>query len=276
MKRNFGRTVLLLAPCIVALLGLLGGCETQSEQASDEVCARCEPSSGGETGDFGTELHACEAVMADEEVDRAEAEALGFDVTELERRVARPVDLPMRWVPAKPEWIGHAGGPATGYEPETRIRATFSSQRTLHYVHPDPEVCDGAICQLPGGGTEEQVNCTTRIELDIEVQLQTQDRAIKATLEGRAVWIDPEHRGLASDSLLEPYFNAHTDLAEVTGTLRLDPKPGAEHYVGGLFFSGRLWPDGFFGELSPRVLIDEVGVTFVDYAPLYGTAGESP
>jgi hypothetical protein len=153
------------------------------------------------------------------------------------------------------------------------VRLRISRPGALHFVGPDPAVCDGTICQLPDGETERQDQCTRRLDVDVEAEIETLDGAVRAGLKGTVSMMHPEYSGPgASEVWRDPYFNLRTDLSAVTGTLRLAPKPGGVRYVGLLLATGFMHSDQTSGEISPVVRIfNPDGVTVHDYWPLHGS-----
>jgi len=267
LRRRFQRSWSTL----VALGALAAACRGDDASSGGSVCPTCDPEVGGETGDFGGTPTVCEGLSNAVLVERADAIALGFDVEELERRVARPIDMPMRWTTS--ETAG--GGPATGFATDTRISAKLSSTGVFHHVRVDPALCDGTTCrrdehEVPQG------SCDDRLELGVRAELRTLDGALQAATEGVAVRSREGSASAQQASSREPYFTTRAALSEVTGTLRLAPRPGAFRYRTLLIFYAYLLPGGCKGELSPTIMVEDSEETGTLYHPLYGSFPPNP
>src|SRR5262245_2501826 len=115
----------------LCLLVALAGCDAHSARPGMEeggssksersVCPSCAIA-GGETGDFNAEISACGKAYAKREIDRSEAEALGFPVAEAIGLVEQPIDTAMTWTAVETR----NGGPARGYEPKTHVQVVLT------------------------------------------------------------------------------------------------------------------------------------------------------
>ncbi len=245
---------------------LLGGhlvaCQNPDENPVGPICPKCGPSTGGETGDFGPlSSSPCEFFLVPVPIDESEAAALGFDVPALKRRALRAFDVPMRWEPihdAERDESSSSDIPVSGYEVATRIRATFSTSHLLHHLRPDPARCDGTTCRYPDAeATLPQASCRlNKLELEVVVEIETADRAVRATTRGSAVaalWQGADPFGESQTM----YFNTSTDLRDATGRLRFGSPTSGVPYRGRLTLGGWLRPDGIDGNLFIDLEVDE-------------------
>jgi hypothetical protein len=252
----------------LALLSCLFACSDgiPADPVPGPVCAGCQPEVGGETGDLGGEFTPCWGLVVREPVDAAQATALGFDVAELERRIAQPIDTALAWEASETR----GGKPATGFDTMTRVTATVSSRRSYQHVRPDPQYCDGTTCRFPGMSVPE-ATCPRRLETDVDVHLETADGAIDVTLTGSA-W-----RAIAGSegegAFFEPLvlLTTRAKLSDIHGTLRVHPDPGAKAYLPWLQLDVWLGPSSLYGEISPNVLLKHDDYTATQYHPLLGT-----
>lgn len=258
------RLALLLTSLVIA-------CTESAQGVAGPVCPGCNPEVGGETGDLGGEVEACWGYVVRDPVDAAEATALGFDVAELERRVARSIDMPLGW--AVPETRG--GGAATGYDSITRVTARFSSRRSYRHVRSDPQYCDGTTCNF-AGIVVAQDTCPRRLEAALEVQLTTADGAVEASMAGTAWSVIPGSDGLAASFSHLMFVSADTQLSAVHGKLRLDPAPGALGYRTSLSMGASLDVDAVEGAITPSVTLENPDGTITFYAPLHGSFPPAP
>jgi hypothetical protein len=167
-----------------------------------------------------------------------QAEADGLDVAEFVRRLARPIDLPMRWTPVDE---GFEEGrinklPTRGYAEYTHVEAVISITSALRYQRLDQLRCVNESCP-----------CGHVLAADVSVDLRTLDGAVQATAQGTAF------QQLVPKSAFSPdpyfvYINARADLRDVTGTLRFAPAGSAFH--GSLVFGAALGQDSSQGTLS--------------------------
>lgn len=216
-RRHIGRGLLLLM-----LAGSFAGCgsepsglkSTEGPDGADtigRVCPGCGVNTGGETGDFGGDLAACAGAYAKREVDRAEADALGFDATDSVRAIEEPIDAPMTWAAIDDSGDG---APARGYDAETRVQVTLTVDKlTFHEL--DLERCNGDRWCLSDG---ERGLCSERyVVVSASGELRTSDGAIAAVIPSQDV------QGLWPDSDNNPSVFAWIDLRDVTGRLELEP-----------------------------------------------------
>jgi hypothetical protein len=250
-----------------ALLFCLFACSdgVPADPVPGPVCAGCQPEVGGDTGDLGGDPTPCWGLVIREPVDVAQATALGFDVAELERRIAQPIDMPLAWEASETR----GGRPATGYSVMTRVAATVSSRRSYQHVRPDPQYCDGTTCRFTGGSLP-QATCPRRLETDVDVQLRTADGAIDVALTGTA-WraiAGSEGEGASFEPLV--VLTARAKLSDIHGALRVYPDPGAKSYLPWFSLNVLLGPNSLYGELSPNVLLHHDDYTATHYHPLYG------
>jgi hypothetical protein len=225
---------------------------------------------GGETSEFGLQA-ACVSALRYQEVDRAQAEDIGFGVDEYTRVVEMPLDLPMRWLAEDSE----AGGPALGYEQDTRLRLTLEIEG-FEYAELDPARCDDTSCTLEDGTTTEVDGCEPFVFVRARGEFETADGAVEATLESQPI-------SLLRAGEVEPVAAARVDLTQVRGTLRIDPAI-PEPYVGVIHLSLQYLPAGElqYAVLSVDVYPDwdalgedahEIPSELSSYRPLQGRAG---
>jgi len=256
----------LLFPLLLQTALCATACQSAGSDGSGSVCPTCEPQTGGDTGDFGgVTVGVCGSVARRVVIDPAQAVALGFDMPEIARRIARPIDASLRWVARNDE----GGGAATGFDPETRVRADIAITE-YGYNRPDPEFCDGTVCTL-NGSTELQATCLREqfLDLAVRVNFETDDGAVRGTAVGQAVQWGPDSRSAQSNPALPVQVIANQNLHDVTGSLRVDPAPGHERYRGKLEFSAELSANSYTGSLFPSVFYDTPART-IWYTPLMG------
>jgi hypothetical protein len=207
------------------------------------ICAACGPSTGGETGDFGGALVSCDHYLEDAEID--EVEAAQVSLAELERRLARPIDVPFQWKEYDDGNPTRHPLQASGYEPSTWVKGTISPTGPFRFQRQ-------TNCSEPSHSCTE---CWSRIEVDVSVEFATADGSIRARTEGTAVHAVSD-RPATPGSALRAYFNSSADLRDVLGTLRFEvPQGGVPH--GRLTFSGWLLPDGVRGSATIFLDIDQ-------------------
>ena len=250
---------------LMALLsGFVAACQAGTADAPS-VCPGCEPRGGGETSDFGGSWAPCEYYSAPRRIEASEANSLGYDAARLTAQIERQVDTSLFWTAKATE----GGGPASGFEQETRVRITPRITSFTH-VRIDPERCDGTICRSEEVDPVVRAECRHRLEMGFEMQLHTEDGALSLRTNGIAVqWAG----GLEeADVLDDPIGHVDADLRSVTGDLRLTPDL-PEPYVGTLVVvlmfranetEGSLWPE------LVHTQVDENGITTrrEEYSPL--------
>jgi hypothetical protein len=259
-----------LAACLSLLISMaLGACQSRDEIPVGPICPKCGPSTGGETGDFGGVIVDCSPYLAQAEL--AVAAEDGFDVSEFERRLARPIDVPMQWTDSFSDQRVAARSEVSvrGYEEYTRINATISQTSALRYSRLDQSKCPPEGCY-----------CNGLIEVDVRVELKTLDGAVRATTHGTAVQTVGFKDPTSEPDAYFIYFNAQTGLEDVIGTLRFAPPPGEKPFHGSLYVGSRLFPsaDKIQGEVSIHIDVEdgETPPTGVDQIegeylfPLYG------
>jgi hypothetical protein len=242
-------------------------------RSHDSVCPDCAPfAPGGETSDFGSELAACTLAYETREVTAAEAHELGFDVATIADAMEQPIDAALTWRASESE----GGGPASGFEPETRVRGTIDVRSYTHYWL-DPELCDGTMCTLDDGTETEQASCPEHyILFKASGELATDDGALEATFPEQPVWI------LSKDSGDTISVAARADLSAVHGSLRIDPAIPTPR-IGALDLSLEIPQSGQRGALQISVYPDwdhpppDAGTIPRElsyYAPLEGRWGD--
>jgi len=208
--RTFNR---LLAACLALAPACAG--ENSVEPGARRVCVDCVPRALGQgSSSLAGFVAACSLAYLERTIDRAEAEALGFPVTDAAALIERPIDTPAMWVPRSTEG---GGGPAGGYEPATRVRAALKVESYL-YRWLDPARCDGTVCRLDDGSTTPQLGCYERyIMMHVSGELETLDGAIAVRFPTQPVNMSlpgqTDAVGVA----------AAADLSDVRGTLTLEP-----------------------------------------------------
>jgi hypothetical protein len=237
------------------------------------ICPACGPSTGGETGDFGGSIVPCTALVA-AELEQVEAD--GLDLAEFERRLAVPIDLPMRWTRWDASRPPEERNPVAirGYEVDTRLVATLSTTSAFRYSYFDRALCAAMETQCSPAA------CSSYIVVDVRLELRTLDGAVQATTDGVAV---QRLFGQSRDPSADPYFsffNSRTDLRDVMGTLRFAPPSGSATFHGQLRFSLRLGRERQFGDMSIQIDVDGESEAWVvsglegEYVfPLYGSVG---
>jgi hypothetical protein len=181
------------------------------EDEMGPICASC--TAGGQTTDFGT-VDPCSNNAEGEAIDLATAGELGF--TNLDQ-FEREFEASFRWIPQETT----NGGPATGYDPSTRVRGRTTLESIKH-VPAASDVCDD----------------TLRVTLELE--FATEDRALEIAGPVHA-WV---RRGesLAAEGTL--------DLAHASGTLHLAPSDWSWVARGAVPIFLAYWPDRVRGSLA--------------------------
>jgi hypothetical protein len=239
------------------------------------VCPACEVSVGGETGDFPGSPAPCPSILAATAIDEAEAVRLGYDVAEMRRRLARPLDLPLSWSRQTfAAFLAYEEQPPTGFANETRLSASVVAREGYKYIRPDPAYCDGTNCRrvLETGQVVEveQLSCSADLAIEVVVELETADGALRAEISGNAV--------RSNDSRdWQVIIHAAAQLEAVVGSLRLSPKSDMGDPVGELWLALRLTETDAYGSLTPEIrLSSERGEGAKLYAPLTGRLGVRP
>jgi hypothetical protein len=226
--------------------------------AGDSVCAECPVQAGGESSDFGGTPHTCTHFELRAPIDRSRASDLGFDVDALEQRIERPLDAPLHW---KPE-DSRAGGPASGYQPETWIEGTAKLSGWYTYVGLDPARCEGTECADTEVG---EWTCSDRLELGIEAQFRTLDGAVNAFASGYVLL------GRPGASFGEtPGSSLRANLRDVHGSLRVVPDQGLAIVEALLMMDLYFKADRTEGDLRPFLVLRDSPATVVHYLPLSG------
>jgi hypothetical protein len=171
------------------------------------------------------------------------------------------------------------GGPARGYEPQTRVRGEFQVD-SYDYRWLDPARCDGSVCKLDDQTTTEQAPCPERyLMMQASGRLETLDGAIAAEFPTQAVNV--RLPGQTDDLVVA----TAADLGQVTGRLRIDPGVSAPS-VGRLDLSLQFEDDQHrgYGVLSVGVTPDwdhlsqdvasGIPSRFAYYSPLEGYWGD--
>jgi hypothetical protein len=228
------------------------GTETSS------VCAECPLQAGGESSDFGGTPHPCSHFELRSPIDRTRATDLGFDVDELEQRIERPIDAPLHW---KPE-DSRAGGPASGYQPETWIEGTAKLSGWYAYVGLDPARCEGTECADAEVG---EWTCSDRLELGIEAQFRTLDGAVNAFASGYVLLGRP---GASWGET--PGSSLRANLRDVNGSLRVFPDQKLPILEALLMLDLYFKADRTEGDLRPFLVLRDSPATVVHYLPISG------
>jgi hypothetical protein len=246
-----------------------GGCAASSDAegttpteadstVGDSVCAECPVQAGGESSDFGGTPHPCTHFELRSPIDRTRATDLGFDVDELEQRIERPIDAPLHW---KPE-DSRAGGPASGYHPETWIEGTAKLSGWYTYVGLDPARCEGNACADTEVG---EWTCSDRLELGIEAQCRTLDGAVNAFASGYVLLGRP---GASWGET--PGSSLRANLRDVHGSLRVLPDQSLAIVEALLMMDLSFKVDHTEGDVRPVLALRDSPATVVHYLPLSG------
>ncbi len=194
------------------------------------VCPDCLAQSGGETSDFD-DTSDCALFLQATPVSDEEAVALGFDMARVRSLVERDFAASFRW--ARPEETPEGSlltRLPTGYVNETRVSGSTRIEGDLTYQRLDARLCDAqGTCtpeavDLEWGAVVE--SCTSarfeRLNVSLRTELETADGAVRADT-------------IASLSLAKGAFASlkarfKADLADVEGTLRVEPRPEGPYY----------------------------------------------
>ncbi len=228
------------------------------------VCAECPVQAGGESSDYGGTPHPCMTFEVRTEVDRERAVELGFDVDQLERRIERPIDAALQWMPADPR----GGSAAAGYLTETRISASVRPSDRFTHVGPDPARCDGSACSDPELG---EWTCAERLELGVEAELRTLDGAVNAVVSGSVLQGKPG--GSFADT---PAGSLHSNLRDVYGSLRVFPDPNFTIVEARLMVDLYFMADHTAGDVNPAIVLRSSPASAVHYRPLRGHWPSTP
>ncbi|MEO8179072.1 MAG: hypothetical protein ABI895_09585 [Deltaproteobacteria bacterium] len=227
-----------------------------NEPVVRSVCPSCPAAQlGGESSDFGGSRDVCVFIEQKTPIDATRATQLGFDVPTLQRRVQREFNETLLWTPRELR----GGGPATGYELETRIRGTVTI-RSYAYVGLDPEACIGTRCQI---NTDEH-ECFDRLELGLDAQFRTLDGALEASATGYGL------QGRSGNSFESPAGSLFTSLRDVHGTLQLFPDKGKSIRRAVLIANMYFKEERTEGELSAYLELANDSVSVTTYIPLFG------
>lgn len=240
-------------PWVLALGACLSACDERSTAdppTLSGICPSCEPSAGGETGDFGGTPSPCEYLNHERSISLSEAAALGFGVAELERRLAQGSEAPLTWIER-----GWSPPEVSGYGSKVAISVRVHVLRDDAVLRSiDRDICDGGRCRLGPVEIPEQ-GCPGRLRIPIELEIETTDRALGTRAHGDIYLVQYElHPG--------PILAfARIDLQEVNGALRLVPSSSRGAHRGTLvvelelasrIMKGRLWPSMYFDEM-PKI-----------------------
>jgi hypothetical protein len=196
------------------------------------VCPECL-SAGGETSDFdGGRAATCADYLVSAPASDADAELAGYDVAAYRSRLTRSFETSLRWTDLTASSAQPRSTPIAGYTPETVVRGSVTTGGIERAVL-DPAQC-GDAAQCRWGPIE--LDCTSHsiasYSIATEVALATDDGAIEHVFHS-AILLEPSlpdananapSRGV--DAALS--FAAHVDLADVQGTLRIEPLPEAK------------------------------------------------
>ncbi len=273
-RSRFGSTpAAIVWVCALAYAGCTTK-ETEQEQSSESICPSCKATAGGESGDFSGTPSVCPLLLADAPVGEAEAIALGYEPSELRRLLGRAIELPLAWrepgvfaePPVRFDLSRFELEPPSGYAlEETRISLHIHIADTLIHVRPDPGLCDGVTCTVevePGRVVEvPKTGCDSRLALDLTVDIETADGAVRGTVTGRAEKVGSR----------ELVVRASADLASVPGKLRLSPKTEFGQPTGVFWLVLDIADGAIDGVLSPEIFFwNESGNDAQVYTPILG------
>lgn len=226
----------------------------ESAEVRRSLCPGCPGRNGGESSDFGTP-HTCILAERTAPIDRARAAELQFDVEDLERRVARSFQAPLRWTPGNSRLP-----PPRGYEPDTWVEGDVT-MTGYNEVSLDPALCNGNDCTLNG----ERWQCSDRLVLDVRVNLRTLDGAVAAQLSGYVLVGRP---GFSFSET--PAGTMFASLSDATGSLELfaDQLPTLRSAL--LLTDLRFGVDDLEGTVRVLLLQGAPDVTFRTYEPISG------
>lgn len=189
------------------------------------ICPSCIMT-GGETSDFDGGQGPCVAFVRTLVVSDAEAAAAGFDVAAYRHRLVRSFQAPLRWTDLTATSALPRATPTTGYAPETIVRGAVTTGEVTQTFF-DETACDGGQA-CPGNTTASEcrnILLDDVYQLVAGVTLATDDGALEATLSGSIpLALGGPPSAVETDVLS---FGSHADVANVSGTLRIEPRPGA-------------------------------------------------
>lgn len=279
-KRN---TLATMAPAL--LLGLLSACGSESKasnegSASDTESAIC-PScgvlqAGGESSDFGGTVSPCVLFAQPRAVDLAEAEGLGFEMSNAIARIGRSIDAPLFLRPGVLSGPEPEGGKAiaSGYQSETRVEASVEVE-SWTLVDLDSNRCTDGTCTDTNGSVYD---CRIRLEMPITASLSVKDGSLQATGSGLGLyWLNGDGSDFLAGSI-------RLDLATAAGNLNLsiepvpEPSPGqpnapmgSESHSAALLVDFYFLPEGTNGELRIEFTNGTAsGLPVRSYYPLQG------
>ncbi|MDB4988962.1 MAG: hypothetical protein JWN04_4140 [Myxococcaceae bacterium] len=149
---------------------------------------------------------------------------MGFDVDEVQRRLAVPIDLPIHL--SRMEFLDNPSHPASGYTVDSRMKLSLAVIGTyLHGVR-DDSGCDGVSGPLPNG---QLYACVDAIKIPVTINFATDDGAVHGTALGDATQQNGSHELWRSmDLAARVDMHGFANLHEVTGSLQLyPPKAGS-------------------------------------------------
>jgi hypothetical protein len=278
------RNVQFLLFCCSAVLAACEGSSgrsTQPIETSDDdlpevgpICPSCDPQSGGESSDYGGSQTACSFFVERFDVTEEEAVEHGFDVVGIRDHLERRFQAPLYWVAFDPG--------ASGYEPDTTITGKISvpASTSWQIERLDPRLCSNDRCSSPDffdgdefscgeGGNDSRDTLAGHLWVDVVVEIETADQAVKATLTG-------SHRSPEWDG---QKLGVDVDLAAAQGTLQLQP-PFEPPYIGSISSALELGEDDVSGWLrvsTSMTLLDGGDLPRSEYyVPLLGYWPERP
>jgi hypothetical protein len=191
------------------------------------ICPDCI-ASGGETSDFDGGRDPCAQFIRTIALTDTEATLAGFDVAANRQRLERSFEAPLRWTDLTSTSALPRSTPTIGYDPATTARGSITAQGIAETFF-DTATCDAERqCQSLYG--DSRLDCSHFVwagayRLAAHVVLTTDDGALDATLEG-AVPLQPDGL-LESATQGNPLtLSSSADIANVRGTLRIEPPPG--------------------------------------------------
>lgn len=203
-----------------AYLTLIAACASApTNVGAPAICPACERSdpATGSSAQSGS-MAGCTLAYLERVVDRAEAEKLGFVLADAKAQIETPIDAAMRWVPRESK----GGGPAAGYEPETRVHGQLKVESYL-YRWLDPERCDGTVCNVEGGPTEQSLCPDSYLMMQVSGAFETLDGALSVDFAKQPVNL--RKPGQTDDIVVA----ASADLREARGSLTIEPEVPVAH-----------------------------------------------